>query len=245
MVSYLEKFITYDASKSPNIPKKILCIIEGELELKYIVKIFKLFGYTKGCFSLTEEFVKVLWGNNFPLNINIVSNKCKFQGGSLKNNKTPKPAIQSFELSKDSLNLFDSIIVLFDGDMDINAEVEEYFVKQFNNMSIMMPDKNYLLVSKPCFESTLIDFCNCNSCRQNIEDIEDMDYPCDKYKEKFSSLECFAKFSNNKYKNKKVTANGLIFYLDINNVEFLKSKESKLNNVNLLISNFMQSIESN
>ncbi len=235
MVNYLEKLITSDASKKPVVPQKILCIIEGELELKYIVKIFQLFGYTKDCYDLTEQFIKVSWGNYLPLNVNIVDKKCKFQGGSLINNKTPKPAIQAFELFKDSLNIFDSIIVLFDGDEDKNNEVEEYFIEQFKKLRI----KNYLLVSKPCFESTLIDFCSCNSCRKDIENMENARCPCDKYKNKFSSLKCFAEFTNDKYKDKRVKAKGLVTYLDMSNVKSLEIKDSKLNRVNLFISEFM------
>jgi len=235
MVNYLEKLITSDASKKPVVPQKILCIIEGELELKYSVKIFQLFGYTKDCYALTEQFIKVSWGNHFPLNFNIVNKKCKFQGGSLKNHNTPKPAIQAFELFKDSLNLFDSIIVLFDGDEDKNNEVEEYFIEQFKKLRI----KNYLLVSKPCFESTLIDFCSCNNCRKDIENMENARRPCDKYKNNFSSLNCFSKFTNEEYKDKKVTAKGLVAYLDMSNIKSLETKDSKLNTVNLFISEFM------
>jgi hypothetical protein len=236
MVNYLEKLITSDDRKKPAVPKKILCIIEGELELKYIVKIFKLFGYTKDCYDLTEQFIKVSWGNNFPPNINIVNNKCKFQGGSLKNNKTPKPAIQAFELFKESLNIFDSIIVLFDGDEDKNNEVEKHFIEPFKKLSI----KNYLLVSLPCFESTLIDFCRCNNCRKDIEDMANLKYPCDKYKKNFSRLKCFSKFTNDKYKDKRVTAKGLVTCLDMSNVKSLEKKESKLNTDNLLIDEFMK-----
>jgi len=237
MIDYLKKLITFDASKKPVVPKKILCIIEGKLELDYIMKIFQLFGYTKACYDLTEQFIKVAWGNHVPLTVNIVDKKCEFQGGSLKNNKTPQPAIQTFELFKDSLNLFDSIIVLFDGDEDKNNEVEKYFIEQFKGE---LPIKNYLLVSKPCFESTLIDFCRCNSCRKDIENMEDARRPCDKYKNKFSSLKCFSKFTNDEYKDKKVTAKGLVTYLDMSNIKYLETKDSKLNTVNLFISEFMK-----
>jgi hypothetical protein len=82
------------------------------LELKYSVKIFQQFGYTKDCYDLTEQFIKLAWGNHFPLNFNIVNKKCKFQGGSLKNHNTPKPAIQAFELFKESLTFLSSLTLV-------------------------------------------------------------------------------------------------------------------------------------
>jgi len=162
-----------------SIKKKILCIIEGDLEFRYIVKIFKLFGYEKGCYHLSNELITVAWGDKFPKSQNIVNEKCLFQGGSsIKGRKVPFPAIDAFELYNRDLNIFDSVVVFFDGDKDNDNEVENYFKEEFKNLKIT----NTLLVSIPCFESTLIDFCYCGYCRKIMDYIPDLKYPCTKYK---------------------------------------------------------------
>lgn len=220
MIDVLKQFQPNVAEESL-IQKKILCIIEGDLEFRYIVKIFNLFGYTKSCYPLSTELIKVAWGDTFPRHINIVNEKCKFQGGSLKGRKVPFPAIDAFELYSRDLAIFDSVIVFFDGDKDKDNEVEEYFTEQFKDLEI----SNSLLVSIPCFESSLIDFCTCGKCREGIDDIKDGKYPCDKYKNNFSKLECFEGVKN------------LIVNLNqenINNLKFLK-----LISVNQIIQNYM------
>ncbi len=203
--------------------KKILCIIEGDLEFRYISKIFNLYGYEKGCYALSEEKIKIAWGIPKSKKENIVSIKCLFQGGSRKGANVPFPAIQSFELFARDLSIFDSILVFFDGDKDKDNEVEKYFIKAFKGIHI----SNVLLVSIPCFESTLIDFCICKKCRTHINTIKDEKYPCDKYKKNFSKLECFA------------GAKHLVSNLAINQIDTLKVKTSKLNDVNQIILTFM------
>lgn len=205
------------------IQKKILCIIEGDLEFRYISKIFNLFGYKKGCYPLSAELVKVAWGDRLPKNINIVNEKCEFQGGSLKGRKVPFPAIDAFELYSRDLAIFDSVIVFFDGDKDKNNEVEEYFKEEFKDLGI----DNSLLVSMPCFESTLIDFCICGKCREGINNIADGRYPCDKYKKNFSKLECFKGIKH------------LIVNLDNEKLDALATINSKLNPINNIIQNYM------
>ncbi len=222
MLSYLDKIQPNREKKSS--VKKILCIIEGDLEFRYITKIFQLFGYTKGCYELSEEYIKVAWGKTTTPNLNIVQSNCRFNGGSLKGLKVPEPARQAFESYKEDLSIFDSILVFFDGDEDKNNKIENYFKEKFESLEI----KNFLLVSIPCFESSLIDFCNCGDCRENIDNMVDEKYPCDKYKNNFSNLNCF-----NGTKN-------LITNLNINNIQTLKNKISKFNNINQIISNFMK-----
>ena len=206
--------------------KKILCIIEGDLEFRYISKIFKLYGYEKGCYALSEEKIKIAWGMPKSKKENIVSLKCLFQGGSRKGANVPFPAIQSFEIFARDLSVFNSVLVFFDGDKDKNNEVEEYFIEAFKGINI----SNTLLVSIPCFESTLIDFCTCEKCRIHINNIEDEKYPCDKYKNNFSKLECFKG-------DKHLVAN-----LTIKQIDTLKEKTSKLNSVNVIIQDFMEKI---
>jgi len=215
-------------NKIPNRPQpeevkknRILCIIEGDLELRYIVKIFNLFGYKEGCYNLTKELIRVAWGDKFLPFQNIVDSKCKFQGGSLKGREVPLPARDAFELYRNKMSYFDSIIVFFDGDKDKHSEVENYFKEEFQNLEI----KNALLVSLPCFESTLIDFCYCGECRKTISQIENGKYPCDKYKKSFSKLECFDGVKN------------LIVNLNQQRVDTLTNAE--LIQVNTLIQNFM------
>lgn len=225
MLPYLEALKPNRVKIPSKVQKKILCIIEGNLELKYIVKIFQLFGYKKGCYPLTNELIKVAWGDKFPASINIVNEiTCTFSGGSsVKGRRVPFPAIDAFELYSRDLTVFDSVIVLFDGDKDKDKEVEEYFINKFSIVNI----KNALLVSTPCFESTLIDFCTCGACREVIESIEDGKYLCDKYKKNFSKLKCFEGVKH------------LIVNLDKKNIDTLKNTTSSLNFINTIIQTFI------
>jgi len=221
MLPFLEELQSRGQEES-SFQKKILCIIEGDLEFRYITKIFKLFGYEKGCYPLSEEFITIAWGNVLPKNQNIVRQNCEFDGGSsVKGRRVPFPALDAFELYSRDLNIFDSIIVFFDGDKDKHNEVENYFKEEFQNLEIT----NALLVSMPCFESTLIDFCYCGECRKTISKIENGKYPCDKYKKNFSKLECFDGVKN------------LIVNLNQQRVDTLTNAE--LIQVNNLIQNFM------
>jgi hypothetical protein len=228
VIDYLDTLQQSGVEKS-RVQKKILCIIEGDLEFRYIVKIFKLFGYVKECYSLSEEFIKIAWGNNTTPNQNIVNTKCTFKGGgSVKGRKVPYPALDAFEMYADDLSVFESIIVFFDEDKDklINHEVEKYFEKVFKNLAL----DNALVVSVPCFESTLVDFCICGACRERIDTIDDEKYPCDKYKNNFSKLECFEGVKH------------LIVNLDNQKINDLSTTLSKLNPVNNIIQNYMSKI---
>ncbi len=224
MLPYLESLKPNGIEKS-FIQKKILCIIEGDLEFRYISKIFKLFGYTKGCYPLSEEFIKIAWGIPNSKEANIVNYKCNFQGGSRKSAKVPFPAIQAFELFNRDLIIFDSIVVFFDGDKDKNNEVENYFLEAFESLAL----PNTLLVSNPCFESSLINFCSCGNCREDMDSMEALKYPCDKYKDNFSSLECFN------------GAKHLISILTKDNLKILQINNSDLDNTTQIIQNFMVS----
>ena len=226
MLSSLKNRIPNRPKPKKVIKNRILCIIEGDLELRYIVKVFDLFGYKEGCYNLTEELIRVAWGDKFLPFQNIVQSNCKFQGGSLKGRKVPIPARDAFEMYRNKMSYFDSVIVLFDGDKDKNYEVENYFKEQFKNLEI----KNTLLVSIPCFESSLIDFCYCGNCREIINNIKDGKYPCDKYKKSFSSLNCFR------------GAKDLIVHLNQEKIDILNKTSSKLTQTNTLIQNFMRQL---
>ena len=223
MFSFLEEINPPQKIDKKPTHKRILCIIEGDLEFRYIVKIFKLFGYKGSCYSLSNELITIAWGNSTSKDQNIVQPNCKFQGGSLKGRKVPFPAIDAFTLYNRDLSIFDSVIVFFDGDKDKDNEVENYFKEQFKNLEI----KNTLLVSMPCFESSLIDFCCCGSCREDIDNKEDGKYPCDKYKKSFSSLDCFK------------GAKDLIVNLNQEKIDILQEKGSILSQANSLIKTFM------
>ncbi len=224
MVNYLNK-LQQSGEKESFIQKKILCIIEGDLEFRYITKIFKLCGYDKGCYELSEDFIKVAWGKNNTSNKNIVDKKCRFQGGTLEGRNVPLPAIDAFEMYEDDLFIFDSIIVFFDSDKDKNREVENYFIKEFKDLEI----DNSLLVSTPCFESSLIDFCICRSCKLSINYTPNSKPPCTKYKKSFSTLNCF---NGTKH---------LIKDLNLNNLQ----KESNLNKTNSIIKKFYNNQKEN
>ena len=207
--------------------KRILCIIEGEFELKYIVKIFQLYGYAHDCLKLTEDLIKVAWCDKLPKHINIVhkvKGTCKFDGGgTCKGSAVPTPAIKAFEMYNQDLSIFDKIFVFFDNDLDKEKEVENYFTEKFSSLEI----DSCLLVSTPCFESSLIDFCSCGSCREQINNTVDEKSPCDKYKNNFSKLACF---SGSKH---------LVSNLTNKDILDLQSKMSELNCVNNSIENFM------
>ena len=207
--------------------KRILCIIEGEFELKYIVKIFQLNGYSHDCLQLTEDVIKVAWCDNLPKHMNIVTKvkgTCKFNGGgSCKGSPVPTPAIKAFEMYNQNLSIFDSVFVFFDSDLDEEQEVENYFKEKLSILEI----DNCLLVSAPCFESSLVDFCSCGKCREQINGIADEKFPCDKYKNNFSKLACF---SGSKH---------LVSTLTNKDILNLQSKISELNCVNNCIENFM------
>jgi len=224
VLGYLDRL--QQSEEEEFLQKKILCIIEGDLEFRYITKIFTLYGFDKGCYALSENLIKIAWGKNNTPNKNIVNKKCVFKGGgSSKGRKVPYPALDAFEMYEDDLSIFDAVIVFFDEDKDrlINHEVENYFKNVFKNFTL----ENVLVVSIPCFESTLIDYCHCGKCRDDIDNIEDEQYPCEKYKNNFSTLECFN------------GAKHLVSRLNIKEVNILKSKTSTLNDVHVIIEKFM------
>jgi len=97
-----------------------------------------------------------------------------------------------------------------------------------NHAIITICYNNVLLVSIPCFESTLIDFCICGKCREEINSIAEGRYPCDKYKQNFSKLKCFIGIKH------------LIVNLNNKNINDLNHINSKLNDVTKIIQNFMK-----
>ncbi|RLA79821.1 MAG: hypothetical protein DRG78_12140 [Epsilonproteobacteria bacterium] len=214
------------------IKKKILCIIEGDTEFRYITKIFKLFGYINtshnhDCFNLSENYIRIAWGNKFAPNINIVqeTNKgCKFEGGNSGKDILPFQSISAYEMYKSDLSIFNSIIVIFDKDKDKDDQVQQYFQEALKKITI----ENLLLVSNPCFESTLIDYCICKECKSIIEKIDKSKEPCDKYKNNIRDLNCLQKYE---------TANGLIANLQNDNLNILSKEVSVLNNMNKIIYN--------
>ena len=207
--------------------KRVLCIIEGTLELEYIVKVFQLFGYNNGCYELSETFIRVAWGKKLPKNINVVrkTNKgCTFEGGSHKGSKVPFPAISAFELYNRDIEFFDSVIVFFDEDKDRDNEVENYFIEKFLSLEIT----NMLLVSTPCFESSLIDFCSCGVCRVEMNKLLQEKENCSEYKDGLVLLECFKDLK---------TGKGIVANLNQEKIDNLNT--SKLIDVNKIIQNYM------
>ena len=232
MIGFLEKFKTFNVEKeSKKKYNRILCIIEGETELKYIGKVFEIYGFQGTCSELSETYVKVAWGNKMPINVNIVDADCHFPGGgSIKGQPVPTPAISAFELFREgnTIPTFDSVIIIFDSDKDKKNYVENYLKKELTEFNT----ENLLLISNPCFESTLVDFCKCGTCRDVINSIKSNGKPpCEKYKKKFSGLPCFSSFSNSKYRNKRVKAEGLISCLIEDDLINLKSELNDLNSI--------------
>ena len=191
------------------LPKKILCILEGQLELKYIYKQFKMCGYTKKCDDIDNDCIKLNWGKEQKIE------NCNFDGGSnIKGFPTPKPALESLNKEEDNLWLYEYIIILFDSDKDFNNEVEYYILMKKNSKII-------LLTSTPCFEATLIDYCYCGKAKELMNNIADTEYPCGKYKNNFSKLGCF------------IGINHLI-----QNLELFTTKNIKLNSIEYFINLF-------
>jgi hypothetical protein len=165
----------------------ILCIVEGKTELKYILSIFRKYIKIR-CKELVENFVIVRWGKAIPK----IQNYCEFQGGSKKGSPTPLPALEAFEFEKDNLDNYFAIIIMFDSDKDDDRRVEKILAKLLKQIDVQY----VLLVSNPCFESTLIDYCKCGNCRNIIDSMPNGNYPCDKYKNNFSKLPCFCGVDN-------------------------------------------------
>lgn len=222
------KSLKTSTTKASNIDK-VLCILEGKLELNLIYKLYELLGYSRCCDELSKDKIKVAWGKS-P----VIINNCNFNGGNQPNLKTPKPATEAFKFYKNKINKFNAVVVLFDGDLDNNSEVENFFKTQLPSVSI----DNLLIVSQPCFEKTLIDFCTCGNCLTQV-----MSFPsiptskCKKYKSKFSSLNCFRKFTNSNIVNRCVNSDSLVENLDSSNISSL-SKTSSLFKLNSIISKY-------
>ena len=198
------------------LPKKILCILEGQLELRYIYKLFQLNGYKNKCNQFDTDCIKLSWGNTKKIR------KCNFEGGDIKDFPTPTPALESLNKEVDNLWLYEYIIVLFDLDRDVNNIVESKIIDK-NIPSLI------LLASDPCFESTLIDYCYCGLARQNIESIADTNPPCKKFKDNFSKLGCFIGVNHlvknlEYFSTKNIKLNSIRFYVDEFNKKYCISK---------------------
>jgi len=177
MIDVLDKF-----KPKSNKTNNILCIIEGQTELKYILYIFRKYIEIR-CKELIDEFVIVRWGKG----ITKVKNYCEFDGGSQKDSPVPFPVLEAFEFERDNLENYFAIIIMFDSDEDKNQIVEKTLIQKLKNINT----KHILLVSRPCFESTLLDYCQCKECRNEIEKYPQTKKPCEKYKNNFSKLNCF------------------------------------------------------
>lgn len=197
--------------------KKALCIVEGQAELKYVYHLYVSFGFDGRCDSFVNNKVKVSWGKEKQE----VAGYCNFQGGSQKDSKVPRPAQEAYEFEKQNLDLYSHIIIFFDGDRDTNQEVENYFEDELSQIS----KDSFLLASKPCFESSLVDYCKCGNCRVQAERLEEERYPCDKYKNNFSRLECFEGVDN------------LIVNLSADDMNYLAQNSSKLLSLSEMIKN--------
>lgn len=205
------------SKKDIGFDRKILCIVEGQIELKYLYHLFVSFGFNGRCNNFVEDKIKVSWGKQRVF----VSGYCKFGGGSQKGSTVPRPAQEAFEFEKSNLELYSHIVVLFDSDKDKANEVEKYFEYELNQVS----NGNFLLASKPCFESSLIDYCRCGKCREDIDSIEDKKYPCDKYKNSFSNLKCFD------------GVDSLIVNLNEDDIVYLKRNNSSLYELSEMVKN--------
>ena len=198
---------------------KLLCILEGNLELKIIFQIYNLLGLSESCNELVSKKIKVIWGKDKQ----VVSN-CKFNGGHQRGSPSPLPAKEAFKLYKNKINSFNGVLTIFDGDVDTNSEIETFFKEEYRGINV----KKYLLVSQPCFEKTLIDFCSCGQCLSIAVNLpENPVSKCQKYKTNFPKLPCFKSFTNSNYKKREVNADKLVEKLDMNNLSAL-SNSSKI-----------------
>jgi hypothetical protein len=135
-------------STSPKIDK-VLCILEGKLELNIIFRIFNLLGLSECCDKLALEKIKVVWGKE-----NKIVSKCNFSGGHQKGALTPLPAKEAYNLYKSKVGSYKGILTIFDGDVDFNSDIETFFVNEYKGINT----KKHLLVSQPCFEKHLLIF---------------------------------------------------------------------------------------
>jgi len=229
-----EEFSPIDSNQE-TLQEGILCILEGKDELNYIVNILKLSGCTKSCDDIAnnQKFIQVGWGGDKGFLRNI--EECNFNGGNQKGSPSPKPAQEIFQSIED-VNIYHSVIVMFDGDKDINQEVENYFISELKNLDM----SKALLVSRPCFESTVIDFCTCGNCRTIANNLPEklkkgITSHCQKYKIGYSELKCLSKIGK-----KGANATKHIENISKNTVKHLKKTNSKLSEINLIIQNFYQ-----
>lgn len=215
-VSLLKSLQT--TANAPRIDK-ILCILEGKLELNIIFRIFNLLGFSNCCDDLASKKIKVAWGKENQ----IVSN-CNFNGGHQTGALTPLPAKEAYNVYKNKVNSYKGILTIFDSDVDINSNIENFFINEYQTINI----EKYLLVSNPCFEKTLIDFCSCGQCLTIALALpENPTSKCQKYKTNFPQLPCFKSFTNTNYKKRQVNPDILVEKLDINNLSGL-SEISKI-----------------
>lgn len=201
-------------TNSPKIDK-VLCILEGKLELNIIFRIYNLLGLSECCDKLALEKIKVIWGKG-----NQVVSNCNFNGGHQSGSPTPLPAKEAFNLYKTKIDSFNGILTIFDGDVDTNSEIEIFFNNEYSNINV----KKYLLVSQPCFEKTLIDFCSCGQCLTIALALpENPASKCQKYKTNFPQLPCFKSFTNSNYRRRQVSSDILVDKLDMNNLSNLST----------------------
>jgi len=165
---------------------KIFCILEGRDELLFIKRLYELEFGGITCSNFLENKIELQWGKNTKW---INKNKCNFQGGNLKECKTPNGVLEA--LNNSNYFLYEGLIIMFDKDCDINNYVENEIKNILNNF-------NYIYyLSNPCFEKEILLIVKNEDTLSYIEDnYYEIDHSkCKWYKQNFNRVP-----KNEKYK---------------------------------------------
>lgn len=139
--------------------EKVLCIVEGKDELSFLKRIYELVKNTNiTCKDFCNNVVVLSYGKN-PIRWigatiseqNDNEMKCNFQGGNLDGCPVPTPILEA--LNKEDLELYSSIIIMFDKDCDPLNSVEDSVRRILTESGIKLFS---LLTPDPCFEKICI-----------------------------------------------------------------------------------------
>jgi len=210
---------------------KILCIIEGKLELNLLSRFLCLLSNDESidlknrislkqrqkecCNSMIKKYFVVHWGDKYlSKNCDDFGNKV---GGHNNGLLAPKPAIRSFKQELSNIkNYYKYVIIIFDSDMDFDNEVEKFFKEELDKIT-----NAYLIVSKPCFEKVIME-CFCDKKNE-----WKLFTKCEEFKKKFSNISCFKVFESMFSKPRQVKAESLVEMIDNNHLNNLFCKNLK------------------
>ena len=202
MANNLDSFYHNHQESTPT--KNVLCIVEGRAELSFIKKVYEVYNNPMECQDFVRDNIKLSYGmrsiewqgNTSELRVKS-RETCNFQGGDLYRDenkiKAPLPILES--LYNEDLEVYTSIIVMFDKDRDADNFVEN------KAREILEEHSNKILfLSRPCFEKESMTFFMNEEVREFIEkNYETLNKPkCQWYKQNYSKCIVLNPISNAK-----------------------------------------------